>query len=164
MNGRSLEEDDTPLHVACRHGLPDHVKLYLRYGAHLEHHNDEGKSPLNAACSVPQEKAKLGRYHQVCQHLVEAGANVLTQDQQRQSPLHMICKHINPDVTDLLLQHGASVNDMCYGGNAPMHYVLKQVAYKPEHEPERVVQALLNYGAVRVWPGALTQVSPAPWS
>ncbi|XP_041932600.1 ankyrin repeat and SOCS box protein 10 isoform X1 [Alosa sapidissima] len=158
VNGRSLEEDDSPLHVACRHGLPDHVSLYLRYGAHLEHHNDEGKSPLNAACSQPQEKATLGRYYQVCQQLVEAGAKVGTEDLQHQTPLHMSCKNVNPDVVDLMLKNGAHVNDMCYGGNAPMHNVLKEVAYKPEHEPERVVQALLNYGSIRVWPGALPQV------
>lgn len=158
VNGRSLEEDDTPLHVASRYGLPDHVSLYLRYGAELEHHNDEGKTPLNAACSQPQEKATLGRYYQVCQHLVGAGAKVGTEDLQHQTPLHMACKTVNPDVVDLLLKNGANVNDMCYGGNAPMHNVLKEVAYKREHEPERVVQALLNYGSIRVWPGALPQV------
>lgn len=158
VNGRSLEEDDTPLHVASRHGLPDHVNLYLRYGAHLEHQNDEGKTPLNAACAQPQEKATLGRYCQVCQHLIDAGAKVLTEDLQHQTPLHLACKNVNPDVVDLLLKNGARVNDMCYGGNAPMHNVLKEVAYKQDHEPERVVQALLNYGSIRVWPGALPQV------
>ncbi|XP_063075795.1 ankyrin repeat and SOCS box protein 10 isoform X2 [Engraulis encrasicolus] len=158
VDGRSLEENDTPMHVAARHGLLDHVDLYLRHGANPEHQNDEGKSPLNAACAQPQEKGTLERYRQVCQRLIDAGANVHTEDLQHQTPLHLACKNVHPDVVDLLLQKGANVNDMCYGGNAPMHNVLKEVAYKQDHEPERIVRALLNYGSIRVWPGALPQV------
>ncbi|XP_026876084.1 ankyrin repeat and SOCS box protein 10 isoform X3 [Electrophorus electricus] len=155
ISGRSLEENDTPLHVAARHGLPEHVALYLRYGGVLEHQNDEGLTPLNAACSQPQEHSTLERYTHVCRQLVEAGANVRTGDADRQTPLHMVCKNANPDVVDLLLQSGALVNEMDYGGDAPMHNILKIVAYKLEHQPERIVQALLNYGSIRVWPGAL---------
>ncbi|XP_026876083.2 ankyrin repeat and SOCS box protein 10 isoform X2 [Electrophorus electricus] len=158
ISGRSLEENDTPLHVAARHGLPEHVALYLRYGGVLEHQNDEGLTPLNAACSQPQEHSTLERYTHVCRQLVEAGANVRTGDADRQTPLHMVCKNANPDVVDLLLQSGALVNEMDYGGDAPMHNILKIVAYKLEHQPERIVQALLNYGSIRVWPGALPKV------
>ncbi|XP_028833214.1 ankyrin repeat and SOCS box protein 10 isoform X3 [Denticeps clupeoides] len=158
VNGRSLDEDDAPLHVAARHGLLEHVSLYLRYGANLEHRNDEGATPLNAACSQPQEPPSLARYHQVCHLLVSAGANVKTSDADNQTPLHMACKSVNPDVVELLLQHGASVNDMCYSGDAPLHNILKMVAYKAEQQPERVVRALLNHGSIRVWPGALVKV------
>ncbi|XP_076827314.1 ankyrin repeat and SOCS box protein 10 isoform X1 [Brachyhypopomus gauderio] len=158
ISGRSLEENDTPLHVAARNGLPEHVALYLRYGGGLEHQNDEGLTPLNAACSQPQESSTLGRYASVCRHLVEAGANVHAGDADRQTPLHMACKNANAEVVDLLLQNGASVNQMDYGGDAPMHNVLKMVSYKTEHQPERIVRALLNYGSIRVWPGALPKV------
>lgn len=158
INGRSLDENDTPLHVAARHGLPAHVELYLRHGAALEHQNEEGNTPLNAACSQPQELAVLERYSQVCRLLVEAGADVQTSDADKQTPLHMACKNANPDVVDLLLQKGSCVNDMDYGGEAPMHNILKMVAYKSEHQPERIVQALLNHGSIRVWPGALVKV------
>ncbi|XP_036447775.1 ankyrin repeat and SOCS box protein 10 isoform X1 [Colossoma macropomum] len=158
INGRSLDENDTPLHVAARHGLPVHVDLYLRHGAALERQNDDGLTPLNSACSQPQELAALERSRQVCQQLVEAGADVQTGDADKQTPLHMACKNANPDVVDLLLQRGASVNSMDYGGEAPMHNILKIVAYKIEHQPERIVKALLNYGSIRVWPGALAKV------
>ncbi|XP_066538704.1 ankyrin repeat and SOCS box protein 10 [Hoplias malabaricus] len=158
INGRSLDENNTPLHVAARHGLPAHVELYLRHGAALERQNDEGLTALNSACAQPQELPALERYGQVCQLLVDAGADVQTADADRQTPLHMACKNANPDVVDLLLQRGACVNTMDYGGEAPMHNVLKMVAYKSEHQPERIVQALLNYGSIRVWPGALAKV------
>ena len=62
---------------------------------------------------------------QVCELLLTAGADVNTEDQDKQSPLHMACKNVNPDVVDHLLAHGACVNTMCYSGNAPMQNVLK---------------------------------------
>lgn len=159
INGRSVDENDTPLHVAARHGLLAHVDLYLRHGAAVELQNDEGQTPLNAACSQPHEHAALERYAQVCQRLVENGADVSTGDTDRHTPLHMACKNANPGIVEVLLRNGAPVNDMDYGGEAPMHNILKIIAYKLEHEPERIVQELLNYGSIRVWPGALPKVS-----
>ncbi|XP_062338328.1 ankyrin repeat and SOCS box protein 10 isoform X2 [Osmerus eperlanus] len=158
INGRSLDEDDTPLHVAARNGLLGHTELYLRYGAALDKKNDEGKTPLNSACSHPQELQDLERYLRVCRLLLEAGADLHAVDQDKQSPLHMACKIVNPEVVDLLLARGACVNEMDYGGQAPMHNILKVVCYKLSHKPERVVRSLLNHGSIRVWPGALPKV------
>ncbi|XP_056246439.1 ankyrin repeat and SOCS box protein 10 isoform X2 [Seriola aureovittata] len=158
INGRTNEENDTPLHVAARNGLSDHTELYLRYGATVDKRNDEGLSPLNAACSQPQEAQDLQRYFKVCQMLVGAGADVHTTDQDKHTPLHMACKNVNPDIVDMLLANGACVNNMDYGGEAPMHNILKVVCYKISHHPERIVRALLNHGSIRVWPGALPMV------
>ncbi|XP_068196986.1 ankyrin repeat and SOCS box protein 10 isoform X2 [Antennarius striatus] len=158
INGRSIDEDDTPLHVAARNGLPEHTELYLRYAAAVDKQNDEGLTPLNAACSQRQEVQDLQRYFKVCQILLGAGADVHAVDQDKHSPLHMACKNVNPDVVDLLLANGARVNDMDYGGEAPMHNILKVVCYKVGHQPERIVRALLNHGSIRVWPGALPVV------
>ncbi|TKS79729.1 Ankyrin repeat and SOCS box protein 10 [Collichthys lucidus] len=155
INGRSIEEEDTPLHVAARNGLPDHTELYLRYGAAVDKKNYEGVTPLNAACSQRQEAEELQRYFKVCQILTGAGADIHITDQDKHSPLHMACKNANPDVVDLLLANGACVNDMDYGGEAPMHNILKVVCFKVPHQPERIVRALLNHGSIRVWPGAL---------
>ncbi|XP_054889235.1 ankyrin repeat and SOCS box protein 10 [Poeciliopsis prolifica] len=158
INGCTLDEEDAPLHIAARHGLHDHVELYLRHGAAVDKQNDEGLTPLNAACAQPQEIKDLGRYLKVCQMLLDAGADVHTKDQDKHTPLHMACKNANPDVVDLLLAKGSSVNNMDYGGEAPMHNILKVVCYKVSHHPERIVRALLNHGSIRVWPGALPVV------
>ncbi|KAK7945506.1 hypothetical protein WMY93_001234 [Mugilogobius chulae] len=158
INGRTVDEDDTPLHTAARNGLPEHVDLYLRYGAQVDRPNDEGLTALNAACAQPQNASQLERYFRVCQILIGAGANVHTLDQDKRTPLHLACKNANPDIVDLLLANGACVNDMDYGGEAPMHNILKVVCYKTSHQPERVVRALLNHGSIRVWPGALPVV------
>lgn len=144
--------------MAARNGLLDHTELYLRYGAAVDKQNSEGLTPLNTACSQRQELQDLQRYFKVCQALLRAGADIHTMDQDKHSPLHMACKNANPDIVDLLLANGACVNDMDYGGEAPMHNILKVVCYKFSHQPERIVRALLNHGSIRVWPGALPMV------
>lgn len=158
INGRSVDESDTPLHVAARNGLPEHIELYLRFGAAVDKQNDEGLTPLIAACSQRQDAQDLQRYFKVCEMLLSAGADVHALDQDKHSSLHMACKNANPDIVDHLLAFGASVNDMDYGGEAPMHNILKVVCYKISHHPERIVRALLNHGSIRVWPGALPMV------
>ncbi|XP_032386410.1 ankyrin repeat and SOCS box protein 10 isoform X1 [Etheostoma spectabile] len=158
ISGRTLDEGDTPLHVAASNGLPEHTELYLRYGAAVDKQNNEGVTPLIAACSEPQEVQELERYFKVCQKLLAAGANVHAMDQDKNTALHKACKNVNPDIVDLLLANGACVNDMSYGGESPMHNILKVVCYKVSHHPERIVRALLNHGSIRVWPGALPKV------
>ncbi|NXU30052.1 ASB10 protein, partial [Thalassarche chlororhynchos] len=158
VNSRTEEEDDTALHVAARHGLTDHVQLLLCYGAELEAKNGEGQTPLNAACAQPHQPQDMGRYYRVCQLLVESGASINAADRDRQHPLHLACKNANAQVAELLLARGANVNVMNYSGNTALHNILQATAYKLEHQPELVVQALLNYGAIRIWPGSLLKV------
>ncbi|XP_061853256.1 ankyrin repeat and SOCS box protein 10 [Colius striatus] len=158
VKSRTEEEGDTALHVAARHGLTDHVQLLLRHGAELEAENEEGQTPLNAACAQPHQPQDMDRYYRVCQMLVESGASVNTADRDRQRPLHLACKNANARVAELLLTQGANVNIMSYSGNTALHNILQAAAYKLEHQPELVVQVLLNHGAIRIWPGSLLKV------
>ncbi|KAM9387551.1 ankyrin repeat and SOCS box protein 10 [Phaethornis superciliosus] len=158
VNSQTEEEGDTALHIAARHGLADHVQLLLHHGAELEAENKEGQTPLNAACAQPHPPQDMDRYYRVCQLLVESGASINTSDRDQQRPLHLACKNANAQVAELLLARGASVNVMSYSGNTALHNILQTAAYKLEHHPELVVQALLNRGAVRIWPGALLKV------
>ncbi|NXB13088.1 ASB10 protein, partial [Rhagologus leucostigma] len=157
-NSRTEEENDTALHVASRHGLAEHVQLLLHHGAELEVKNKEGQTPLNAACAQRHQPQDMDRYYRVCQLLVESGACINAADQDRQHPLHLACKNANAQIAELLLAQGANVNVMNYGGNTALHNILQVAAYKLEHRPELVVRALLNHGAVRIWPGSLLKV------
>ncbi|NWW73515.1 ASB10 protein, partial [Climacteris rufus] len=157
-NSRTEEEEDTPLHVASRHGLPEHVQLLLRHGAELEVKNKEGQTALNAACAQHHQPQDTERYYRVCQLLVQSGACINAADRDRQHPLHLACKNANARVAELLLARGANVNVMNYGGNTALHNILQVAGYKLEHHPELVVRALLNHGAVRIWPGSLLKV------
>ncbi|XP_056409413.1 ankyrin repeat and SOCS box protein 10 [Hyla sarda] len=158
VNMASEEEEQTPLHVAARHGLVDHVDLYLRHGAAVDKRDVHGETPLSTACSHPQGPEQLDRYYKVCQRLIDSGANIHTRDQDQQCPLHLACKSANPQTVRLLLERGAEVNTMNYSGNTAMQNILQVTAYRLPHQPELIVQALLNHGAIRVWPGALSKV------
>ncbi|XP_032633606.1 ankyrin repeat and SOCS box protein 10 [Chelonoidis abingdonii] len=158
VNSQTEEEEDTALHVAARFGLEEHVQLYLRHGAGLEDKNEEGQTPLNAACAQAHPPEDMERYYRVCQQLVQSGANIDAADRDRQRPLHQACKNASARVVELLLAHGASVNIMSYSGNTAMHNILQVAAYKLGHHPELVVRALLNHGSIRIWPGALIKV------
>ncbi|KAM7069882.1 ankyrin repeat and SOCS box protein 10 isoform 1-T1 [Acridotheres tristis] len=158
VNSQTEEENDTALHVASRHGLAEHVQLLLHHGAELEVKNKEGQTPLNAACAQHHQPQDMDRYYRVCQLLVESGASINAADRDRQHPLHLACKNANAQIVELLLARGANVNVMNYGGNTALHNILQVAAYKLEHRPELVVRALLNHGAVRVWPGSLLKV------
>lgn len=161
INSRTEEEEDTALHVAARHGLTDHVQLLLQHGAELEARNEEGQTPLNAACAQPHSPQDTERYYRVCQLLVESGASVNAADRDHQHPLHLACKNANAQIVELLLAQGANVNIMNYSGNTALHNILQAAAYKLEHHPELVVRTLLNYGAIRIWPGSLLKVCAA---
>ncbi|KAF3858157.1 hypothetical protein F7725_011358, partial [Dissostichus mawsoni] len=154
INGRTVDEDDTPLHVAASNSLTVHTELYLRYGAAVDKQNSEGLTPLNAACSQPQELQELESYFKVCQMLLGPGPT----SRPRTRTNTVLCTWPVRIHSGLLLAHGACVNDMDYGGEAPMHNILKVVCYKVSHHPERIVRALLNHGSIRVWPGALPMV------
>ncbi|XP_063780758.1 ankyrin repeat and SOCS box protein 10 isoform X2 [Pseudophryne corroboree] len=158
INNQTEDEGLTPLHVAARHGLLENVDLYLRHGATIDKRDVQGETPLIVACSQPQSPTELERYHQVCQRLIQGGANIKARDNDQQSPLHLACKSANPQVVEMLLAHGAEVNTMSYSGNTAMQNILQVTSYKLQNQPEVIVRALLNHGAVRVWPGALIKV------
>ncbi|XP_006007162.1 ankyrin repeat and SOCS box protein 10 isoform X2 [Latimeria chalumnae] len=158
INSKTEEKKDTPLHIAARHGLEEHLKLYLRHGAVIDKENNDGMTPLSAACYQSHKSEDIERYYGACKYLIDYGANIKTEDRDKQTPLHLACKTANHKVVDLLLQKGASVNTMSYSGNAPLQNILQKVSCMLDYEPERIVRSLLNYGSIRIWPGALPKV------
>ncbi|MXQ92131.1 hypothetical protein E5288_WYG012435 [Bos mutus] len=130
VDGRSEEEEETPLHVAARLGHVELADLLLRRGACPDARDAEGWTPLLAACDA----------------------------RCMQRPLHLACRRGHADVVELLLARGVGANAMDYGGHTALHCALQGPAAALAQSPERTVRALLNHGAVRVWPGALPKV------
>ncbi|KAM9592862.1 ankyrin repeat and SOCS box protein 10 [Trichechus inunguis] len=163
VDGRSEEEEETPLHVAARVGHVALVELLLRRGACPNAQDAEGRTPLLAACEArcldPDNAGDTAaRCLQLCHLLLSAGADADAADQDKRRPLHLACRHGYTAVVELLLSCGVSANTMDYGGHTALHYALQGPAMALAQSPEYVVQALLNHGAVRVWPGALPKV------
>lgn len=163
VDGRSEDEEETPLHTAARLGHVELADLLLRWGACPDARNAEGWTPLLAACDARSQspmdaEATTNRCFQLCRLLISVGADADAANQDEQRPLHLACRHGHSAVVELLLSHGVSANAMDYGGHTPLHCALQGPATALAHSPEHTVRALLNHGAVRVWPGALPKV------
>ncbi|TSQ01576.1 Ankyrin repeat and SOCS box protein 18 [Bagarius yarrelli] len=157
------EEEDTPLLVAARHGLPHHVQLFLRYGAKINHTNSSGETALGAACSEAQKNPGEDQFNneghlQVCNILLSYGAEVNLSDNEKRTPLHKAARNVQMSLVQCLLDHGADINAIDYNGCTPLSIVLQIANLRQESQPEVVVQTLLNHGSIKVWPQALLKV------
>uniref|UniRef100_UPI00398EF5C2 ankyrin repeat and SOCS box protein 16 n=1 Tax=Pristiophorus japonicus TaxID=55135 RepID=UPI00398EF5C2 len=164
VNMQTQDRENTPLHVAAKHGLDEHVDLYLSYCAYSHKKNREGETALNAACSYAEKPEAFGRYYRVCKMLIDCGADVKTAGKKNHTPLHNACGNGHPGIVDLLLLHGASVNAKNCAGYTPMDCILQSVDDHLEHHPEQIVLALLNHGAAPVDPKILKRCAMSPWT
>lgn len=122
---RTRESRLTPLHVAARRGLEEHVQLFLSHGADVLATNREGETPLNAACSGAERPSEAGRYLRVVQKLLDAGADAQTAGRKQHTPLHNACANCCPRIVDLLLQHGAKADVTNCAGYTAMDCLLQ---------------------------------------
>uniref|UniRef100_A0A672RI02 Ankyrin repeat and SOCS box protein 18-like n=1 Tax=Sinocyclocheilus grahami TaxID=75366 RepID=A0A672RI02_SINGR len=162
VNSPSEEEEETPLHVASRHGLPHHAQLYLRFGACVNHGSSSGETPLGVVCGVAPEKTDNSQdeqYLEICRLLLAYGAQINLSDEERRSPLHKAARNVQLKVVELLLDHGADISAIDYNGCSPLSSVLQSSVVRQGWEPHRVVQTLLNRGSIKVWPQALLKVN-----
>lgn len=128
VNVRMRESRLTPLHVAARRGLEEHAELFLGHRADVLATNQEGETPLNAACSGAERPSEAGRYLRVIQKLLGAGADPRTAGRKQHTPLHNACANCSPRIVDVLLQHGAMADVANCAGYTPMDCLL-QVAH-----------------------------------
>ncbi|KAJ8389962.1 hypothetical protein AAFF_G00112470 [Aldrovandia affinis] len=147
VNVKSRDTELTPLHVAARQGLEEHVALFLCHGAEVSTRNREGETPLNAACAGAERPMEAGRYLRVVQRLLGAGADPCTAGRKRHTPLHNACGNCCPRIVHILLQHGAHADAANCAGYTPMDCLLQVVEDFPDQQPEEVARCILNYGA-----------------
>lgn len=163
VNVRMRESRLTPLHMAARRGLEEHADLFLSHGADVLATNQEGETPLNAACSGAERPSEAGRYLRVIQNLLEAGANPRTAGRKQHTPLHNACANCCPRIVEILLQYGAKADVANCAGYTPMDCLLQVVEDYPDQQPELIARSLLNHGVKPVSPKMLKQcvLSPA---
>ncbi|XP_053139127.1 ankyrin repeat and SOCS box protein 18 isoform X2 [Hemicordylus capensis] len=158
VNQPSEEFQETPLHIAARHGLYHHLHLYLRYGATVDKKNSLEETALSVACKEAKKVENQEIYLQVCKRLLEDGAEVNTVDEEVKSPLHKACRNAHHNLVQLLLQKKADVNAIDYNGASPMSCILQAAAFQQEQKrPHLTVQTLLNYGSQKIWPTAFVK-------
>lgn len=133
VNVAQLDSCLTPLHLACRRGLEEHVKLLLAHGADVNVQNREGETPLNAACAGAERPTEAARYLSVVQRLLQAGAQAHTAGRKQHTALHNACSNCSYQIADLLLEHGAQVDAANCAGYTPMDYLLQVRKKKTRH-------------------------------
>ncbi|XP_044288053.1 ankyrin repeat and SOCS box protein 18 [Varanus komodoensis] len=158
VNLPSEESQDTPIHLAAKHGLYEHVHLYLRYGATVDKKNSLEETALSVACGEAKKVEDQERYLQVCKLLLTYGAEVNTVDEEVKTPLHKASRNAHHGLVQLLLQWKADVNAIDYNGAYPMSSILQAAAFKQEMRPYLTVQTLLNHGSQKIWPTAFVKV------
>ncbi|MGH0123974.1 UNVERIFIED_CONTAM: hypothetical protein FKN15_009486, partial [Acipenser sinensis] len=154
----SEEECETPLHVAAKHGLHNHLHLYLCNGAAVDCADRSGETPLGAACAGAQNPEELENYLQVCHLLLLYGADANAVDKENRSPLHKACRNTQHSLVMLLLENKADINTIDYNGGSPLSNVLQNSNLKQDLQPHLTVQSLLNHGAHKVWPLAFLKI------
>ncbi|XP_066556316.1 ankyrin repeat and SOCS box protein 16 [Amia ocellicauda] len=162
VNIHTKDSQLTPLHVAAKQGLEEHLALYLCHGADIFSRNREGETALNTACAGAERPSEGGRYYRVVQRLLSSGADPRVAGRKQHTPLHNACANCSYRIIKLLLEHGAEVNLTNCAGYSPMDCLLQVVEDYLEYEPERMVQSLLNHGALPVHPKMLKLCSSSP--
>ncbi|XP_005532818.2 PREDICTED: ankyrin repeat and SOCS box protein 18 [Pseudopodoces humilis] len=147
---------DTALHVAARHGLCDHARLYLRRRARVDARNALEETALGILCG--RAPGAGDNSLQLFQLLDAHGADVDARDESWRSPLHRACGAANAELVRLLLRRGADANAADYDGVSPLGWALQGAASHRDLRPHLTVQLLLNHGSQKIWPPAFVKV------
>ncbi|XP_063408881.1 ankyrin-3-like [Mytilus trossulus] len=97
-----INEKYSPLYLACQVNNEDIVKLLLRYGASINHGDQNGFTLFHKACSEGDIS--------IVELLIKEDAAVNLRDRDGKTPLYIACDRRHIDVVELLLKHGAEVD------------------------------------------------------
>ena len=107
---------DSALHFAAKTGNLASINYLLTYGAKADIRGQYGMTPLGYVCSILHRTPKLA----CLQRLVEAGANVNTQNFQGATPVLYASQWAYTSALEFLLQHGADPNKPTFDGETPL--------------------------------------------
>ena len=168
LNAVSKRKGNTPLHIAAIEGRAEIIALLLHAGATIEPKNTDGNTPLQVAMLnkhkycvqlllLAQTRKLGGGTDMVEEALHDAvkeyrssgkvnplnwiGADVNARNSDGESPLLVAAHWGDPDLVQLLLNHGADANALDKNHESPLH---KAVAGEGNAD---IVQLLLNHGA-----------------
>ncbi|OCT74018.1 ankyrin repeat and SOCS box protein 4 [Xenopus laevis] len=147
--------EETPLHTACRIGIPELVAFYVNHGAVVDSINAYLETPLATAAywALNMKEQKYSpKHHLICRMLLDYNADVHSRDEDFKSPLHKAAWNCDHVLIHMMLEAGAEANCMDVNGCAPQQYVLKVTSVRAAGCPEICYQLLLNHGAARIYP------------
>ncbi|KZV71696.1 ankyrin, partial [Peniophora sp. CONT] len=116
----------TALHEAARRGRTEICRLLLNHGALIDDTNNNGHTPLLLATY----SANLDTIHLLLEYPAPDGSNAATlrcraRNAQGQTALHQAAYYGHARVCCLLLEHGASVDELDNNSKNPLHYAAR---------------------------------------
>ncbi|UKZ93466.1 uncharacterized protein TrAFT101_008381 [Trichoderma asperellum] len=107
------ENQDTPLHAACRNSFIDVgiVQLLLKHGADINAEAGKHGTALGAACASCRRGNDVV---QLVQLLIKHGANVNVNHEKYEAPLTIACRYGDEKLVRLLIELGADVRHHNY--------------------------------------------------
>ncbi|XP_064533165.1 ankyrin repeat and SOCS box protein 4 isoform X2 [Pseudopipra pipra] len=158
------KDEETPLHVVARLGVPELVAFYVEQGAHIDALNAYMETPLACAAYWAlhyKDQIYSQDHHLICRMLLDYKAEVNARDEDFKSPLHKAAWNCDHVLLHMLLEAGAEANIMDVNGCAPLQYIIKVTSVRPAAQPDICYQLLLNHGAARIYPLQFHKVKDA---
>jgi ankyrin repeat protein len=112
------------------------VRLLLDRGAHVNHQDNIGRSPLSWAVHF--------NCLEIAQHLLERGANIESQESNGRTHLFWAIKKNFVDITQLLLDKGANINHQDNDGCTTLIVASCLERRREETPPQLLGQAVIN--------------------
>lgn len=142
--------NQTPLFMACEHGLSSVARVLLEAGANVAGEGPGGYTILHIAAKNCLDVALI-------EELIRKGADVTARSYGESTPLHelCICKDMERDervkhdtryeVANVLLAHGADPNAKNMNSRTPLHHAASSTL-SDDPEDANVILALLEHG------------------
>ena len=138
----------TPLHYAAEFGYIEVARILLEYGADVSLQNESGQVPLHLVSNrdAYYERDESNRLFLAQLLLARSCADVNTQDVFGNTPLHCASYNRWPNISQLLLDHGANPHAVNFRGHNPLHEMSFEMDVVDPQEVCGVTQLLLEQG------------------
>jgi ankyrin repeat protein len=133
-------KNETPLFSAVNYDDLKTTNLLIENGAHINIKNSDGDSLLHNAAT---------NYDMILLFIKKIDVNI--KNKNNDTPLHVLCKHINSiKKMQLFIKNGADINAINNDGNTPLHILSKSYDYHNNNNKDAIFLIVNNIKKVNI--------------
>ena len=136
----------TPLHIICRKpstNLTLAALLLLKHGADPLARDDQGNTPFHYLVQLEFYDG----WTDLVRRFLKIDGSLTVTNNNGQTVLHLATSGRNPEVLEILLQHGAEIDAKDEAGNTPLHIACRGLEHTHSSHTTIMVETLVRYGA-----------------